>query len=128
MRSTSAVAVIIHAVLPVSSFISLLSTGPSERRQDLVVRCLVTRIEEARFSVTSLMFRGGEISQFAVAGAQGRAVSLAEQRVHELLGVERRKIIRTFTQADQLDRPPELTLDRHHDAALGGPVELGQHD
>ena len=34
MRSTSAVAAIIHAVLPVSSFISLLSTGPSEQNGD----------------------------------------------------------------------------------------------
>ena len=53
---------------------------------------------------------------------------LVQQRVHECFRVERRQIVRAFTQADELDGNAELLLDSNHDAALCGAVELGQHD
>lgn len=53
---------------------------------------------------------------------------LVQQRVHECFRVERRQVVRAFTQADELDGNAELLLDSDHDAALCGAVELGQHD
>ena len=43
-------------------------------------------------------------------------------------GVERRHVVGALAEPDELDRYAELALDLHHDAALGGPVELGEHD
>src|SRR6476620_1273535 len=53
---------------------------------------------------------------------------VAEQRVDEDLGVEGRQVVGALAQADQLHRHAQLALDRDHDAALGRPVELGEHD
>ena len=53
---------------------------------------------------------------------------LVQQRVHECFRVERGQVVRTFTQADELDGNAELLLNSDHDAALCGAVELGQHD
>src|SRR5690349_13183752 len=54
--------------------------------------------------------------------------SVAEDRVDEGFRLERREVVRTLTEADQLDGDAELALHGHDDAALGGAVELGQHD
>src|SRR5439155_17305529 len=53
---------------------------------------------------------------------------LLEQRVDELVGVERDEVVDRLAEADQLDRYAQVGLDRERDAALGGAVELGQHD
>src|SRR5947207_8877020 len=53
---------------------------------------------------------------------------LAEDGVHEGVGVERGQVVRTLTETDELDRNAQLTLDRDDDAALGRAVQLGQHD
>src|SRR3954470_4238614 len=53
---------------------------------------------------------------------------IAEQRVDERLGLEGCEVVGTFAQPDQLDRDSQLALDGDDDAALGGAVELGQHD
>src|SRR3954452_1491565 len=58
--------------------------------------------------------------------ARGRS-SDREERVDELVGVERDEVIRRLAEADELDGDAELGLDRKHDAALRGAVELGQH-
>ena len=42
--------------------------------------------------------------------------------------LERRQVVGALAEADQLDRHAELALYGDHDAALGGAVELGQHD
>src|SRR6185312_2973893 len=66
---------------------------------------------------------GGLTRKRRVAGEQ-----LVEQGVHERVGVERRQVVDPLAQADQLDRHTELTLHSDDDAALGGAVQLGQHD
>src|SRR3954447_11831129 len=53
---------------------------------------------------------------------------LPEQGVHERLGLERSEVVGTLAEADQLHRHAELALHRDHDPALGGAVQLGQHD
>ena len=53
---------------------------------------------------------------------------LVQQCVHERFRIERRQVVRAFTQADELDGNAELLLDSDHDTALCGAVELGQHD
>ena len=53
---------------------------------------------------------------------------LVQQRVHECFRVERRQVVRAFTQADELDGNAELLLNSDHDAALCRAVKLGQHD
>ena len=58
----------------------------------------------------------------------GRRPRSAEERVDERSGVEGRHVVGALAEADQLHRYAELALDLHHDAALGGPVELGEHD
>src|SRR5690348_15816074 len=45
---------------------------------------------------------------------------LAEDRVDERRRLERGEVVQPLAQSDQLDRYPELPLDRHHDPALGG--------
>src|SRR6202021_1253117 len=52
----------------------------------------------------------------------------AEDGVHERGRVEWRQVIRALAEADQLDRHAELALHGDDDAALGGAVELGEHD
>src|SRR5699024_6838923 len=51
-----------------------------------------------------------------------------EECIDEAFGGERREVVGAFAQSDELDRHPELTLDGHDDAALGGAVELREHD
>jgi hypothetical protein len=46
----------------------------------------------------------------------------------EGLRVEGCQVVRALSEADQLDRHAELALDGDDDAALGGAVELGEHD
>src|SRR5262249_53365673 len=55
-------------------------------------------------------------------------VFLTDDGINERGRVKRGQIVRPFAQADQLDRHAELALDGDDDAALGRPVELGQHD
>src|SRR5215467_10001134 len=55
-------------------------------------------------------------------------MALTQDRVDECRGLERGEVVGPFAQADQLDRYPEFPLDRHDDPALGGAVQLGQHD
>ena len=43
-------------------------------------------------------------------------------------GIELDEILDLLADADDLHRQAELRLDREHDAALGGAVELGEHD
>ena len=43
----------------------------------------------------------------------------------ELLHVERLQVIRLFSQPNELDRQPQLLLNRHHHPSLAGAVELG---
>ena len=42
--------------------------------------------------------------------------------------VEFAEILGLFADADEADRQPELARDGDHDAALGGAVELGEHE
>ncbi len=51
-----------------------------------------------------------------------------EQRRHERVGVERQEVVGLLAHPDEPDRDAELLLDREHDAALRGRVELRQHD
>ena len=53
---------------------------------------------------------------------------LLQQRVDKDFRIKRSKVIRTFAEADELDRYAEFTLHLHHDAAFGGPVQLRKHD
>ena len=57
-----------------------------------------------------------------------RMGSAAEDGVHERRRVERRQVVRALAEPDQLHRDAELALHGDHDAALGGAVELGEHD
>src|ERR1700761_2206265 len=50
------------------------------------------------------------------------------ERPGEVPGVERTQILELLADADQLDRDAELGRDRQRDPALGGAVELGEHD
>src|SRR5579871_3288185 len=60
--------------------------------------------------------------------AEWPAALVAEDRVDERLRVERRQVVRTLTEADELYGNFKLALHRDHDAALGGSVQLRQHD
>src|SRR5438477_467605 len=51
----------------------------------------------------------------------------AKQRVNELGRIERRKVVRSLAQADQLHRNAQAALYRDDDPALGRTVQLGQH-
>src|SRR4051794_26109245 len=53
---------------------------------------------------------------------------VAEQRVDERVRLERREVVRALTETDELDRDTELALHGDDDAALGGTVQLRQHD
>src|ERR1700756_1507062 len=53
---------------------------------------------------------------------------VAEDRVDECLGLERREIVRALAQTNELDRHAELALYGDDDAALRRTVELRQHD
>ena len=72
----------------------------------------------------------GVLKRPRLSGSLGEpsAVGLAEQRVHERLRVEGRQVVGAFSEPDELDRHAQLALYGDHDAALGGAVELGQHD
>src|SRR5450759_5954661 len=50
----------------------------------------------------------------------------AQARVDECGRLERRQVVGTLAEADQLDGHAQLPLHRDDDPALGGPVELGQ--
>ena len=58
-----------------------------------------------------------------VAAADGR-----EQRVDELLGTEGLQVVDLFANADEAQRLGALAGDGGHHAALGGAVELGEHE
>src|ERR1700728_5441338 len=75
-------------------------------------------------------FRDYLFSRSALVSSRGLAVtwSAAEDGVDERGRVERRQVIGTLAEPDQLHRDAELALHGDHDAALGRPVELGQHD
>src|SRR2546426_5498740 len=49
------------------------------------------------------------------------------QGVDEPLGIEGPEVLDLLAHPDELDGEPELARDPHHDAALGGAVELGEH-
>src|SRR5512139_3271053 len=57
-----------------------------------------------------------------------RRPRLAEEGIHELRRVERAQVGHLLAHADVSDRDAELVGDADHDAALGGPVELGERD
>src|SRR5215472_3662554 len=54
--------------------------------------------------------------------------SAADDGVDERVRLERRQVVGTLAEADQLHRHAELALHRDDDPALGRPVELGEHD
>ena len=54
--------------------------------------------------------------------------SSGEQRLHEFPGIKRQQIARFFPYADKPDRQSQFTRNRHHHAAFGCAIELGQHD
>src|SRR3954447_16013184 len=56
------------------------------------------------------------------------ADGLAEQRVHEGLGLERSEVVGPLAEPDELDRHAQLALHGDDDAALGRAVELREHD
>ena len=51
-----------------------------------------------------------------------------EERGHERFGVERQEVARLLPHPNEPDGDAEVVLDREHDAALGGRIELGQDD
>src|ERR1035438_189210 len=51
-----------------------------------------------------------------------------EQRIHEVLRVEGKKIAHLFTYSNIAHRQAQFLRDGHHYAALGGAVELGEHN
>src|SRR4051794_19697160 len=51
-----------------------------------------------------------------------------QQRAGEVVGVERAQVLERLADPDQLHRHAELLRDCERDPALGGPVELGEHD
>jgi hypothetical protein len=53
---------------------------------------------------------------------------LAEERVRERLGVEWREVVGLLPQSDVPNGQAEIAADGERDAALGGAVELRQHD
>src|SRR4051812_11759223 len=57
-----------------------------------------------------------------------KKLELLEQRLHVRLRVERLQVVHALANADVLHRQVELLLDREDRPALGGAVELGQHD
>src|SRR4051794_8598879 len=60
--------------------------------------------------------------------AARRSLARLDQRRGEVVGVERAQVLERLADPDQLDRDAELGGDREGDAALGRPVELGEHD
>ena len=69
------------------------------------------------------------IGQATGVTASGHIERRVEQGGDELVGLERDEVGgATRPTPIELHRDPELGLDREHDAALGGAVELGEHD
>ena len=64
------------------------------------------------------------------ASARGIGAGVSRRRTarHERLGVERQQVVDLLPDPDEPDRHPEVVLDREHDPALRGRVELRQHD
>ena len=54
--------------------------------------------------------------------------SFFEERFDEFFGVEGQQVFDLFADADVADGQVQLARDGDHDAALGGAVELGEHD
>src|SRR5437899_10606155 len=53
---------------------------------------------------------------------------VAEQRVDECLGLERRQVVRPLAEANQLDRDTEVALYGDDDAAFSRTVQLCEDD
>src|ERR1700729_3437945 len=62
------------------------------------------------------------------ATAPGKETASGHQRPREVRGVEGAQILELLPHPDQLDRDAELLRDGERDPALGGAVELGQHE
>src|ERR1022692_551515 len=58
---------------------------------------------------------------------EGLHISI-EQRIDEVLRVERQKIADLFTNSHVAHRQAKFFRDGYHHAALGGAVELGEHN
>ena len=53
---------------------------------------------------------------------------LVEERLDEFFGIEGQQVVHLLADADVADGQVQLARDGHHDAALGGAVELGEND
>src|SRR5450756_112667 len=139
MSRTSADAVSIHAVLPESSansdiaieIHSPLASRAAGSRPTLgpvsyVQSPLVLQACDKEPSRVNVPFR--TTGRAGASHQPSRPSTSAEQALDKRGRVERSQVISALTEADQLDRHAELALDRDDDPALGGPVELGEHD
>src|SRR3954447_15680560 len=72
--------------------------------------------------------RRAAIAMQATRSGRRRPPDSGQQRLGEVVGVERPQVLERLADPDQLDRDAELVGDRQRDPALGGPVELGQDD
>src|ERR1700704_1032650 len=57
-----------------------------------------------------------------------RSAGIGVQRVDECSGIERPQVADLLPYADESHRDLQLVTDPQHDAALGGAIELGEHD
>src|SRR5271167_4779376 len=97
----------------------------TEGGADRFRRCYKT--PEAEFSRGDRTRRGSRAQSPASGRCPQVAARSAEKGVDESGGFERREVVGSLSQSDQLDRHTELLLDTEYDAALGRTVQLGQH-
>src|SRR5258706_381804 len=100
--------------------------GPALRRTVSPMRTTVL-VEPPRSGISGSVTDRTLLVPDASRVPRGRSLRLADQSVHESGRVERREVIRTFAETDQLHRNSELLLYGDHDAALGRTVQFGEH-
>src|ERR1022692_407647 len=119
-RTTGSATSASSSAILISRQVASMSAGESRPRPRRAEKTCVSRSESVSNTCGELLRAGYPLCCL---------LSLvAEQRVDERRWLEWGEIVRALAEADQLDRHPKLTLNRHHDAALGRPVQFGQDD
>ena len=67
-------------------------------------------------------------SRLFSASVRGKTCGPLKKSLHKLLGVEQFEIVHLLAHADEHDGDLQFPAQREHKPALGGAVQLGEHD